>query len=85
MSGALTAAEPTAGQQKLIQNGDLVIMYERFDSMKPIKVDKDASVTNKFGTFRLKVSRLEFVSQCIPLAVGAWLQSFRVIPQINYL
>lgn len=70
MSGALTSAEPSARQRKLIQNGDLVIMYERFDSMKLIKVDKEASFTNKLGTFHLKVGNLKIFSQCIASSVG---------------
>lgn len=70
MSGALTSAEPSARQGKLIQNGDLVIMYERFDSMKLIKVEKEDSFTNKLGTFHLKVRKLEIFSQCIASSVG---------------
>lgn len=80
MSGALTSAEPSARQGKLIQNGDLVIMYERFDSMKLIKVDKEASFTNKLGTFHLKVRNLKifFPVHCI-ICWFAWLLSFVVI------
>lgn len=35
-----------------IEEGDLVIIYERHDSMKAIKVKKGAELQNKFGVFK---------------------------------
>lgn len=86
MGGALTVAEPSSRQPKLIQNGDLVIMYERFDSMKVIKVDKKDSFTSKLGTFQMKVRRLKIVLtvHCIGCWC-AWLLSFGVIGRISHL
>ena len=40
---------------RLIQDGDLVIVYERFDSMKAITVAQRAVFNNKFGNFAMKV------------------------------
>ncbi|KAK9115518.1 hypothetical protein Sjap_014465 [Stephania japonica] len=38
--------------QRLISNGDLVIVYERHDNMKAIKVCDKAELQNRFGVFK---------------------------------
>eukprot|EP00890_Picochlorum_soloecismus_P002391 jgi/Picsp_1/3152/NSC_05992-R1_trna (adenine-n1-)-methyltransferase len=83
MSEALTAAEPSAGQRKLIQHGDLVIMYERFDSTKVIKVDKEASITNRFGTFHLKDwIGLEYGSKANCKSGEKWVYLLELTPEL---
>ena len=39
-----------------IKDGDMVIVYERFDSMKAVTVTTDGKYQNKFGLFIMKVS-----------------------------
>ena len=38
-----------------IRAGDLVIVYERFDSMKSVYVNPGESYGNRYGNFKLKV------------------------------
>ncbi|XP_074292066.1 uncharacterized protein LOC141618904 [Silene latifolia] len=38
--------------QTRIQDGDLVVVYERHDQMKPIKVTEGAVLQNRFGVFK---------------------------------
>ncbi|KAK9838618.1 hypothetical protein WJX84_008775 [Apatococcus fuscideae] len=38
-----------------IQEGDLVVVYERFDSMKQVVVKSSALFGNRFGNFRMQV------------------------------
>ena len=40
---------------RCIQAGDLVIVYERFDSMKSVYVNPGESYGNRYGNFKLKV------------------------------
>lgn len=40
---------------RCIQEGDLVIVYERFDSMKSVYVNPGQSYGNRYGNFKLKV------------------------------
>ena len=42
---------------RCIQAGDLVIVYERFDSMKSVYVNPGASYGNRYGNFKLKVHK----------------------------
>ncbi|KAL9240726.1 hypothetical protein vseg_014912 [Gypsophila vaccaria] len=42
----------TLSLQRRIQVGDLVIVYERHDQMKPIKVADGAVLQNRFGVFK---------------------------------
>ena len=39
-----------------IEEGDMVILYERFDSMKALTVTANGSYQNRFGLFMMKVS-----------------------------
>ncbi|PIN21838.1 tRNA(1-methyladenosine) methyltransferase, subunit GCD14 [Handroanthus impetiginosus] len=48
---------PTDPAKKLsfnrrIMDGDLVIAYERYDSMKPVKVSENGVLQNRFGVFK---------------------------------
>ncbi len=47
---------------RCIQEGDMVVVYERFDSMKAVTVTLRGSFNNKFGNFAMKVRRMLFVS-----------------------
>ncbi|XP_010524300.1 PREDICTED: tRNA (adenine(58)-N(1))-methyltransferase catalytic subunit TRMT61A-like isoform X2 [Tarenaya hassleriana] len=38
--------------KRYVDEGDLVIVYERHDAMKPVKVCKDAVLQNRFGVFK---------------------------------
>ena len=42
--------------QRLIQAGDLVIVYERHDSMKSVYVTPGQTYGNRYGNFKLKAS-----------------------------
>lgn len=53
VSPAPAAAATTAG--RTIQEGDLVIVYESFQSMKHIYVDPKAQFQNRYGAFNQKV------------------------------
>ena len=60
LPGAMLLHEPSdagALAPRLIAEGDLVVVYERFDSMKGVKIDPKKSFDNKFGFFALKVWR----------------------------
>lgn len=46
--------DATSSTQRLIQAGDLVVVYERHDSMKPIYVTPGQSYGNRYGNFKLK-------------------------------
>ncbi|GFP98951.1 tRNA (adenine(58)-n(1))-methyltransferase catalytic subunit trmt61a [Phtheirospermum japonicum] len=37
---------------RCITNGDLVIVYERYDSMKPVQVSENGVLQNRFGFFK---------------------------------
>ena len=39
----------------VIQEGDMVIVYERFDSMKAVTVSAKGQYQNRFGCFLMKV------------------------------
>lgn len=41
---------------RCIQAGDLVVVYERFDSMKSVYVNPRESYGNRYGNFKLKVA-----------------------------
>jgi hypothetical protein len=45
-----------SGEFKRIQLGDLVIVYERFDSMKAMIVTDNGQYHNRYGNFFMKVS-----------------------------
>lgn len=45
-----------SGQAKHIQIGDLVVVYERFDSMKSVTISEDGHYQNRYGNFYMKVS-----------------------------
>eukprot|EP00887_Chlorella_sp_A99_P001934 scaffold18.g1934.t1 len=44
-----------AAGPRLIAENDLVVVYERFDSMKAVRVKRGGTFNNKFGAFMLKV------------------------------
>ena len=51
-----------------IHRGDLVIVYERHDSMKAVRVDPSKEFANRFGVFRMSVSiRAQLHSKLIPV------------------
>ena len=39
----------------LIQDGDLVVVYERFDSLKAVRVNARSEFSNKYGHFKMQV------------------------------
>ena len=43
------------GEAPLIQDGDLVIAYESFNSMKALTVKTDGQYHNKYGVFMMNV------------------------------
>jgi tRNA (adenine57-N1/adenine58-N1)-methyltransferase len=45
------AADASATGPETIQEGDLVIVYERHDKMKPVYVNSTDKYTNRYGTF----------------------------------
>lgn len=49
------AAGAVSTSSRCIQAGDLVIVYERFDSMKSVYVNPGESYGNRYGNFKLKV------------------------------
>ena len=49
-----TSAASTTG--RCIKAGDLVIVYERFDSMKSVYVNPAESYGSRYGNFKLKVA-----------------------------
>ena len=49
-------AGAVSASRRCIQAGDLVIVYERFDSMKAVRVTPGESYGNRYGNFKLKVS-----------------------------
>lgn len=49
------ADEPASN---LITDGDLVVVYERFDSLKAVRVDRRQIFNNKFGHFAMQVRGL---------------------------
>ena len=50
------AAGAVSTSRRCIQDGDLVIVYERFDSMKSVYVNPGESHGNRYGNFKLKVA-----------------------------
>ena len=46
---------PGSPSTSLIASGDLVIVYERFDSMKAYDVDASKTYHGRFGLFPVKV------------------------------
>eukprot|EP00878_Enallax_costatus_P018309 GHUV01019267.1.p1 GENE.GHUV01019267.1~~GHUV01019267.1.p1 ORF type:complete len:388 (+),score=88.38 GHUV01019267.1:192-1355(+) len=47
-------SEPAGPSPRTIQEGDLVVIYESFNSIKFAYVDKKSSYVNRFGTFQHK-------------------------------
>ncbi|GAB4846734.1 hypothetical protein Ancab_025742 [Ancistrocladus abbreviatus] len=47
-----TSSSQTLSLQRRIRDGDLVIVYERHDQMKPIKVTQSGVLQNRFGVFK---------------------------------
>ena len=45
------------GAERLMRDGDLVVVYERFDSMKAVTLSAKGTFSNKFGNFPMKVGR----------------------------
>lgn len=41
---------------RLIQEGDIVVTYESFTSLRAVTVDSKKNITNSFGTFEMSVS-----------------------------
>ena len=50
------AAATAAAASNTIKEGDLVIVYESYSSIKPIYVDSKAQFQNRYGAFSQKVS-----------------------------
>ena len=65
-----TAAVSTSG--RCIQAGDLVIVYERFDSMKSVYVTPGESYGNRYGNFKLKVSDKALIATAIRATRAPW-------------
>ena len=55
------AAGAVSTSSRCIQAGDLVIVYERFDSMKSVYVKPGESYGNRYGNFKVKVGSLSCV------------------------
>ena len=51
----LHTAESAAQPERAIAEGDLVVVYEGFESMKAVRVAARAQFQNKFGCFNHKV------------------------------
>jgi tRNA (adenine57-N1/adenine58-N1)-methyltransferase len=51
----LHTAESAAQPERAIAEGDLVVVYEGFESMKAVRVAARAQFQNKFGCFDHKV------------------------------
>lgn len=51
----LHRAAGAVSKSSTIQAGDLVIVYERFDTMKSVYVNPGESYGNRYGNFKLKV------------------------------
>ena len=47
-----TESKKALSFKRCIEDGDLVIVYERHDVMKPVKVTKDGVLQNRFGFYR---------------------------------
>lgn len=47
-----TESKKSLSFKRCIEDGDLVIVYERHDVMKPVKVSKDAVLQNRFGVYK---------------------------------
>jgi hypothetical protein len=43
---------------RLIQEGDLVVVYESYNAIKAVYVDKKGQYANRFGNFQHKVRKL---------------------------
>ena len=52
----LHTAESAANPCRPIADGDLVIVYEGFDSMKAVRVSANGNYNNKYGSFAHKVT-----------------------------
>lgn len=50
-------AQPS-GESRVIQEGDSVVVYERFDAMKAVVVSTKGQYSNRFGNFAMKVAAL---------------------------
>ena len=66
------AAGAVSTSSRCIQAGDLVIVYERFDSMKSVYVKPGESYGNRYGNFKVKVGSLS----CVLLSETAALGNF---------
>lgn len=55
LADAAAASVPAAS--RVIQEGDLVIVYESFQSIKHIYVDPKAQFQNRYGCFNQKVGQ----------------------------
>uniref|UniRef100_A0A1J3HVX0 tRNA (adenine(58)-N(1))-methyltransferase n=1 Tax=Noccaea caerulescens TaxID=107243 RepID=A0A1J3HVX0_NOCCA len=47
-----TESKKALSFKRCIEDGDLVIVYERHDVMKPVKVSKDGVLQNRFGVYK---------------------------------
>ena len=52
----LHAESSNTAWDRNIQDGDLVVVYERFDSLKAVVVNSRSEFSNRFGHFQMKVS-----------------------------
>ena len=62
-------AEEAGPSGATIADGDLVIVYERFDAMKAVTVDAKQSWQNRFGCFHMTVRLSELpgtLGCCMP-------------------
>lgn len=53
--GAILHAQHDATEPRSIQAGDMVIVYERYDSMKSMTVSQSGRYNNRWGAFAMKV------------------------------
>lgn len=47
--------EQAAAEPRRIAAGDMVIVYERYDSMKSVTVTHKGQYNNRWGSFKMKV------------------------------
>lgn len=52
---SVAAAAGSAAGSRTIQEGDLVVVYESFNAIKAVYVDKKGQYANRYGTFLHKV------------------------------
>lgn len=69
-AAAASAAGGTAAAPNTIKEGDLVIVYESFQSIKHVYVDPKAQFQNRYGAFAQKVRTAAWKAGAVGL--GRW-------------